>query len=155
MLFTVPWFRAKPPAPSLGGGTKRYKPLITITVGGPRMQQLRQILVDTRADDIVFPEILAGRLGVDLSLATPGSSFTVGSGQPIPVLFAPVVLTLDDGKESCRWRAVVGFAPLRSAYGLFGIAGGLEHFRTTLDGGNHSLELVPLPSLPTTQDAVP
>jgi hypothetical protein len=145
MLYTVPWFRAKPPAPSLGGGTRRYKPVITISVGGPRARQVRQILADTGADDVVFPDILASHLGIDLSLATPGSSFVASGSQPIPVLFAPVVLTLDDGKESCRWRAVVGFAPLRSAYGLFGIAGGLEHFRTTLDGGNHSLELVPLP----------
>ncbi len=155
MLFTVPWFHAKDPAPSLGGGTKRYKPIIGITVIGPRGPQLRQVLVDSGSDDVVFPENVAARIGVDLSVAVPGSSRVVGGGQPLPVLFAPVILLLDDGKEACRWRAVVGFAPLQTKYGLFGVAGGLEYFRMTLDVADKELLLVAKPSLPVTQDAVP
>ncbi len=134
---------------------KRYKPIIGITIIGPRDGQLRQVLVDTGADDIVFPENVAARIGVDLSAALPGSSHGVGASQPLPVLFAPVILYLDDSKESFRWRAVVGFAPLRSKYGLFGIAGGLQYFRMTLDVDDRELLLVAKPSLPVTQDAVP
>src|SRR5262249_14146196 len=136
-------------------GTKRYKPIIGVTVIGPRGQQLFQVLVDTGADDVIFPEAVAARVGVDLSIALPGSSQAVATSQPIPVLFAPVILRLDDGKETCRWRAVVGFAPLRSKYGLFGIAGGLQYFRTTLDVDAREFLLVPKLSLPVTQDPVP
>ncbi|MCI0459106.1 MAG: retroviral-like aspartic protease family protein [Gemmataceae bacterium] len=114
-----------------------------------------QALVDTGADDIVFPEIVAARTGIDLSAALPSSSRGAGANQPTPVLFAPVILLLDDGKEKFRWRAVVGFAPLRSKYGLFGIAGGLEYFRMTLDIADRELLLEAKPSLPVTQDAVP
>jgi hypothetical protein len=155
LLFTIPWFYAKTPAPALGGGKKRYKPIIGITVIGPRGGHFGQILVDSGSDDVVFPEQLAARLGVDLSTALPGASHGVGAGPPLPVLFAPVILLLDDGKESCRWRAIVGFAPLKSKYGLFGIAGGLEYFRTTLDIEDRELLMMAKPSLPVTQDAVP
>jgi hypothetical protein len=115
---------------------------------------LRYILVDSGADDVVFPENLAPRLGVDLTAAVPGSSYVVG-GASFPVLFAPVILLLDDGKERFRWRAVVGFAPLASQYGLFGIAGGLQYFRMTLDIEDRELLLTAKPLLPSTQDAVP
>ena len=37
----------------------------------------------------------------------------------------------------------------------FGIAGGIEHFRTTFDVPAHEIHLDPHPSLPATQDAVP
>ena len=116
---------------------------------------MRQLLVDTGADDVVFPEDLAAQIGVDLTAAVPGSSYAAATSQPVPVLFAPVILLLDDGKERVRWRAIVGFAPLTSKYGLFGIAGGLEYFRTTLDVEDRELLLEAKPSLPVTQDAVP
>jgi hypothetical protein len=112
------------------------------------------ILVDTGADDVVFPQHLAAKIGVDLSVAQPGSSLVVG-GNALPVLFAPVILLMDNGKERFRWRAVVGFAPLTTQYGLFGIAGGLQYFRMTLDIEDRELHLTPKPSLPVTQDAVP
>ncbi len=38
---------------------------------------------------------------------------------------------------------------------VFGIAGGLEFFRTTLDGFRREVEILAQPNLPATQDAVP
>jgi hypothetical protein len=133
----------------------RYKPVIPITVIGPKSQETSLILVDSGSDEIVFPIDLAIRLGIDLTLASKGSSVGVGTGQPVALLFAPVILLLDDNVETCRWRAAVGFtqAPLR--FPLFGIAGGLEHFRTTLDVVDREIILTAKLSVPTTMDLVP
>jgi hypothetical protein len=79
----------------------------------------------------------------------------VASAARASLFFAPVILELSDQAETCRWRAVVGFtqAPLKIA--LLGIAGGLEFFRSTLDVSAGLIEMIQLPSLPLTQDAVP
>ncbi len=53
MIFRFPWFRSKTPVPSLGGGTKRFKPVITITVG-PRRQEMCQIMVGIPVRMILF-----------------------------------------------------------------------------------------------------
>jgi hypothetical protein len=73
----------------------------------------------------------------------------------VGLLYAPVILVLSDQVETYRWRAVVAFThtPLRIA--LFGIAGGLEHFHTTLDVVDRELLLFPKQTLPVTQDAAP
>jgi hypothetical protein len=155
LRFSFPGFKTKSFPPSLGGRSIRYKPLVPITVIGALGQEARQILVDPGSDDVVFPLALASRIGVDLTHALPGQSRGVGSTQPISLLFAPVILLLDDGTERSRWRAVVGFtaAPLRFA--LLGIAGGIEYFRTTFDVDNQEILMVPQPSIPLTQDLIP
>jgi hypothetical protein len=142
------------PVPSLGGGQVRYKPVIAIEVTGPGGKAPCQILVDTAADDVVFPFDLAVRLGVNLTGASQGHASGVGS-PPVPLLYAPVILQLQAQTEVRRWRAVVAFtrAPLR--FPLLGIAGGLEHFRTTVDVGRKEVELISGPSLPSTLDATP
>jgi Aspartyl protease len=155
VIFPIPGFQSKVPVPALLGQTVRYKPVIPITVTGPKNQEARQILVDTGADDIVFPEALAARLGVDLSSAIPGSGHGIGAAQPVPVLFAPVILQLSDQQETYRWRALVGFTKASLRFAILGIAGGLEHFLTTFDFASHEMLLIALNTLPTTQDAAP
>jgi hypothetical protein len=141
--------------PSLGGATVRYKPVIPLTVIGPTGQVTRSALVDSGADDVVLPTDIAAHIGVDLSAALPGQAHSVAGPHPVGVFYAPVILLLSDQRETCRWRAVVAFtqAPLRLL--LFGIAGGLEHFRTTLDVVDRDIILVAKPTLPATQDPVP
>jgi hypothetical protein len=155
VIFPIPGFVSKVPVPSLLGQTVRYKPVIPIIVTGPKGQETRQILVDSGADDIIFPEALATRLGVDLSSATPGSGHGIGATQPVPVLFAPVILELSDQQETCRWRAIVGFTKASLRFAILGIAGGLEHFLTTFDFASREMLLLALNTLPATQDAVP
>jgi hypothetical protein len=72
-----------------------------------------------------------------------------------PVYFAPVILVLTDSIDTYRWRAVVGFTSAFLKFPLFGIAAGLEFFRTTLDGFRKEVELIAQPNLPATQDASP
>ena len=155
MIFPLHAYRVKNPVPSLGGGTIRYKPIIPITIIGPSGQLAREALSDSGSDDVVFPLDYAAHIGVDLSTALQGHAGGVGSTQPVAILFAPVILLLSDQTETCRWRAVVGFTQARLRLPLFGIAGGLEHFLTTLDVFNQQLILLPQPTLPATQDLMP
>jgi hypothetical protein len=126
-----------------------------MTVIGPAGQETRWVLVDSASDDVVFPVDLAIRIGVDLSAAPQRSAQGLGGAQPVSLLFAPVILLLSDQTETSRWRAVVGFTRTPLRFALLGIAGGLEHFRTTLDVGDREILLNAKPSLPVTQDPAP
>ena len=155
LRFSIPWFLAPQPMPSLGGGRRRYRPVITMRVVGPRAQETIQVIVDSAADDIVVATRVAHHVGVDLSSAVIRTSQGVGYSQPTPLYFAPVILELNDGKESCRWRAVVGFTPVPPRFAMFGVAGGLEYYRATFDIADRELLLDPKPSLPRTDDLMP
>jgi len=113
------------------------------------------ILVDSAADDVVFSTTVAQRIGIDLTLLVQGQATGVGGQRPVTLSYAPVILLLDDGNEVARWRAVVGFTSGFLRFPLLGIAGGLEHFRTTLDIGRRQTILDPQSSLPATLDPVP
>ncbi len=154
MKFLFRAYRSPSPIPSLAGGTIRYKPVIPMTIIGPRSQETPFVLVDPGSDDIVFPIALAHRLGVDLVQAPQRHSRGVGATQAVPVLYATVILVISDSVHTVRWRGMVGFVSVPLRFPLFGIAGGLQFFRTILDGVRE-LELVPDASLPVTQDAVP
>jgi hypothetical protein len=142
------------PIPSLGGATVRHRPVIPLTVIGPKGQWSPYVKVDTSADDVVFPLSAAALLGIDLRSAPQLSAGGVG-GRSAVVQYAPVILVLTDNIRTCRWRAVVGFTAAFLKFPLLGIAGGLEFFRTTLDGFRKEVELVAQPHLPATQGAVP
>jgi hypothetical protein len=126
----------------------RYKPVIPLTIIGPNGQTGLPALVDSGADDVVLPVHVAARIGVDLAAALAGQARGLGGNQPVGLLYAPVILLLSDGTQTCRWRAVAAFTPTPLRFAIFGIAGGLEHFRATLDIGDRELTLLPKPSLP-------
>jgi hypothetical protein len=155
VIFPLRRFPSRTPIPSLGGATARYKPLIPALVIGPIGQVGCQVLVDSAADDVVFPVSLAQQIGVDLTAAVQGQARGVGAPLSVSLVYAPVILLLDDGKEVARWRAVVGFTSGFLHFPLLGIAGGLEHFRTTLDVAKSEVILERQPSLPATLDPVP
>src|SRR5947209_19817350 len=98
-----------PPVVSLGGRTVRLKPVVTITVIGPTGQDSRPILLDSGADDVVFPMPVATRLGVQLAGAPHHLASGAGARSPVGLHFAPVILELTDGVDRYRWRAQVGF----------------------------------------------
>jgi len=60
---------AKKPVPSLGGALARYRPVVAVRLTGPGGSKIRDGLLDSGADDTVFPEALAGELGIDLANA--------------------------------------------------------------------------------------
>jgi len=155
LIFPLRPYRLKVPTPSLGGSMVRYKPVVPLSIIGPGGQVTHPALVDTGADDVVFPANVAAHIGVDLTAALPGEARGLGGSKPVPLLYAPTILLLADATQSCRWRAMIAFtqAPLRFA--IFGIAGGLEFFRTTLDVVDREIVLLPKSSLPTTTAGAP
>jgi hypothetical protein len=155
LIFPLRIYPTRRPVPSLRGGTTRPKPVIPLTVIGPGGVDLCQVLVDTGADDIVFRLLTATKTGISLLNLPQGGARGVGAPAPATLYYAPVILALDDGVQSCRWRATVAFSPAIGPFPLFGIAGGLEFFRTTLDVGALQVELIPKLTLPATQDPVP
>ena len=155
MIFPFRKYTVPNPVPSLGGGRLRYKPVIPLVVIGPGGRGAPSAIVDSAADDVVLPITLAASLGIDLTQAAQLQALGVGTTHPSDLFFAPVILELSDGKETCRWRATVAFTPASMRLPLLGIAGGLEYFRTTLVYARREVILESEPTLPRTQDAVP
>src|SRR5262249_25124239 len=94
LIFLLRGFPSKTPVASLGGGRIRYKPVTPTTVTGPSGQENAEILIDTGADDVVFPLDMARRLGITLPPAPQGQARGVGSQQSVALFFAPVILQL-------------------------------------------------------------
>ncbi len=57
--------RARTPQPSLGGSLLRPRPILAVRVIGPRSSLLRDGLLETGADDTVFPDWVATLVGLD------------------------------------------------------------------------------------------
>src|SRR5258708_17234306 len=96
------------PVPSLKGGKVRYFPVIPIWLIHASGSFPIDGLVDSAASDVVFPLRIAKRLRIDLTHAPIGESRQAG-GILLRYRYAPVQLRLSDGRETCLWRAVVGF----------------------------------------------
>jgi hypothetical protein len=122
---------------------------------GPTSAYLTDILIDTGSDDIVLPTRLASHLGVPLGGGPQGTAAGIGSTHPVSLQYVPLILELRNQSEVHRWRAVVAFTAAQMAYPVFGIAGGLEHFRLTLDIQSREVILEAKPTLPSTTDTAP
>lgn len=98
----------------LGGSYTRHYPLVPVFLSGPNGVRTRDCLLDSGADDTLFPETAALALGIDLTGAPIGRAAQAG-GAVIQYRYASVALRISDGNESCEWVAVVGFTnhPLR------------------------------------------
>lgn len=119
----------------------RPKPLIPIGVVGPRNTRLIRGLLDSGADDTVFPDTLAAQLGIDLTGAPEGELGGVGGSPLARVRFAQVHLRLATNTEQREWVALAGFtaAPLR--FPLLGYAGVMQFFTTHFRGDQEEVEL--------------
>jgi hypothetical protein len=115
---------------------------------GPSDSRLREGLLDSGADDTVFPETLAAVLGVDLSNAPTGRAGTP-AGAIFPIR-ARVGMRITDGIEQREWHAWVGFTPVKLSYSLLGFAGFLQFFDTNLRGALEVAELTVNNSYPGT-----
>jgi predicted aspartyl protease len=142
-------FRVKQPLVHLGGRLNRPRPVVPITLIGPSDSRLVSALLDTAADDTVFPETVAGKLGVDLTNAPEVTSAGVGS-VPFPVRLAMVTLRLTDNNERREWRGWVGFTPAPLRQPLLGFAGCLQFFTASFHGDVEEVELTANPSYPGT-----
>jgi hypothetical protein len=141
LLFKYVAVRMRSKAIALGGRSTRPKPLVPVTVLGPVNSRLVQALLDTAADDTVFPESLAALLGVDLTGAPESEASGVGRSAAARLRFATVILRLATSSERREWPATVSFtaAPLR--FPLLGFAGALQFFDADFRGEREEVEL--------------
>lgn len=124
---------------SLGGRWSRPRPLIHVSVMGPKNTRPIMGRLDTGADDTIFPDHFAALLGVDLTGAPTGQSTTANMASH-SVRYAPVTLRLTDGVERREWSAWVGFSPTIPRP-LLGFAGFLQFFTATFHGDREQVEL--------------
>jgi hypothetical protein len=125
---------------SLGGRWVRPRPLLLITVVGPLGVYVRRGLLDTAADDSVFPEYAAAKIGIDLTNVPVGEASGVGAA-PVVVRYAAVELRLTDGREFRTWPAWVGFTAAHLKQPLLGFAGFLQFFGAHFRGDREEVEL--------------
>jgi hypothetical protein len=118
----------------------RPRPLVHVTLLSGSNTAFANGLLDSGADDTVFPDSVALRLGLDLSNAPLGEATGI-IATPVPVRYAQVTLRLTDGHEFCEWLAWVGFtaAPLRQP--LLGFAGCLQFFDSDFRGEREEVDL--------------
>jgi hypothetical protein len=125
---------------TLGGRWSRPRPFLPIAVIGPSNTSAVDGFLDTGADETVFSERLAARIGLDLSNAPVGQA-TTATRTSAPVRYAQVNLRLTDGKEQREWPAWVEFTPAKLQSPLLGFAGFLQFFTATFRGDREEIEL--------------
>jgi len=135
------------PVLPLGGISYREKPALSVTVVTPVQRWVHASMVDSGADDTIFPDSVATFLGIDLTNAPQGDALHVG-GQSVAYRYARVGLSISDGMERYEWEAIVGFLPAPLRYGLLGLAGFLEFFEVTLSGERKEVVIVPSATFP-------
>jgi hypothetical protein len=140
LLFPYRSGRSPRPVVSLGGRTVRPRPLIDATLIGPTGSKVVTALLDSGADDTVFPEQVAQSIGLDLSNAPRYTVTGVGS-PPLVIAYAQISLRLTDGKEFREWPAVVGFTSAQMTHALLGFAGCLQFFDALFRGEREVVEL--------------
>ncbi len=125
---------------SLGGRWVRPRPLVFVTLIGPSGVFVDRAILDTAADDTVFPDAAAVTAGLDLTNAPTGEASGV-DGAPVIVRYAAVELRLTDGREFRRWPAWVGFTAARLKQPLLGFAGCLQFLGAFFHGDREEVEL--------------
>lgn len=140
LRFRYRLIRRNHPVTSLGGRWVRPRPIITVTLVGPKSGCVEDAVLDSGADDTIFPEALAARIGIDLTTARPGVGEGVGLGQ-VSLKYAQVTLRLTDGNEFREWQAWVGFTPAPLRRSLLGFAGVLQFFTAAFHGDLEEVEL--------------
>jgi hypothetical protein len=140
MRFRYKQLTARGPVPSLGGRATRPRPIIQVTLIGPLAVLAPRGLLDTSADDTVFPESFANQMGIDLTTAPVGQASGTGLATA-QIRYAELDLRVSDGQEFRHWRAWVGFTSTPLKQPLLGFAGFLQYFTATFHGDLEEVEL--------------
>lgn len=117
-----------------------HRPSIPIRVIGPAGEAVAYGLVDTGADETLFPDRFLGPLGV---VVRPGDHATIvaNDGGVVLVRYGMVDLELRRRDVAYRWSARVAFYSGTRA--LLGHAGCLEYFTATFNGQRRYVSMTP------------
>lgn len=137
--------------PSLpANSVSRWRPLLPVRIFGPLgdVRVLRRVLLDSGADDTIFPLDVAVQLQLTLR---PDSGHPIRwQGQHHPLRYGDVELELSDGQMGVRWPATIGFTTARLRYPLLGLGGCWQFFRATFLGDQRAVEIDINPTFPGT-----
>src|SRR5438105_4291531 len=115
-----------------------------VRLTGPHGSWLSDGILDTGADETVFREDVATRIGSDLTGAEERPIDLVGRPAPVRCRYASVQLRITDGRrETYEWTAVVGFVAIPLRYNLLGHGGFLQFFDVEFRGAAHEAILIP------------
>jgi hypothetical protein len=144
------------PVPTLGGSLFHYRPILAVRLTGTHGTWLMDSLLDSGADETVFPEDVAIAIGIDLTGAEERQISLVGRPAPVRCRYAAVQLRISDApRETYEWTAVVGFAATPLGYGLLGHGGCLQFFDVEFRGADRAAIVIPNASFPGTQVVMP
>ena len=135
---------SKPVPPSLPAGSRvRWRPFVRIRIIGSngRSRSSDRALIDSGADDTLFPLFVAQVLGVSL-LPDRGQSHT-WRGTRYQLHFGRVHLELTDDISVWRWPAIVAFTEAAIRYPLLGHCGFMEYIETRFLDADRTVELEP------------
>ena len=121
------------------------RPEIPVTVIGSRGSVTYSALVDTGADNVVFPRSVADELGIELHPSERCQATGFGGGT-VSLLSGQATLEIGDAQDRLRWTARVLFndcEPEQDEIVLLGYLGFLEFFQANFDGPKGWLELTP------------
>lgn len=125
------------------------RPIVTIRIIGPKAEARWDALVDTGADETLFPLSLAEVLGVELNHELTSEAAGI-SGDRLKIYYGEVELQIESGQDVVAWQTVVGFVDFGSSRDeviILGHGGCLDFFTAVFDGEKAELELLPNSSL--------
>jgi len=114
--------------------------VIPITLIGPTKAMATEALVDSGADDTVFPEKIAAGIGIDLTNAPTVIAAGVGTAA-VRIRLAKVILRLADNQEKHEWTAWIGFTSANLTHWLLGHQGVFEYFNVCFRDEREEVEL--------------
>ena len=126
------------------------RPEIPVTVVGSRGRVTYSALVDTGADNVVFPRSVADQLGIDLNPSRRSEAIGFGGGS-VALLSSTATLEIANPTALFRWSSQALFSdcqPQDDDVILLGYFGFLEFFQANFDGLRGWLELIPNHRLP-------
>lgn len=137
------------PTPTLPTGIL-YRPEVPLRIIGATDDARFFALVDTGADDTIFPRSIGDAVGAAID---DTQRWTVGGigGQEVELTLGEIDLELTGDGQTYRWTAPVGFAAFarpEDEVAILGHPGFLNFFRVLFDGDAHQLEVSVAPSFP-------
>lgn len=136
--------------PDTGEPMLLLRPEIEIRIWGPNGFRNYLALVDTGADNTIFPRSAATALGIPLRPPRGGQSKSFG-GHIVAIELGDAEMEISSTGESYRWPQRLHFYDTSGEdeeVAILGHVGFLEFFTATFDGKSAWLELVPYGTFP-------
>lgn len=127
------------------------RPIVTVRISGLTGHARWDALVDTGADETIFPLSMAELIGIKLDEEVTSVAAGI-SGDRLKIHYGEVGLEIEADGTRVAWRTTVGFVDFGRADDeviILGHGGCLDYFTATFDGENSLLELMPNSLLPS------